>query len=327
MPDDPAPQGASDGEPNPAELPPGRVAKAQGAFRRARERIEETRRRWTEIAERERTRRPSVAAAFTLSQRDRQQAGSLLAGGLAFRFFLWLLPLALVIVCTLGAARDFAHVDPVEAAQTGGVSAAVAASISDAVKGAGRAWWVLLPLALWLLFWAASTAARSMRLVSAVAWRVSPGKKPPMVRAVLGFTGVIVGMIACSLVTRPLFAGAAVTDVLAWLLGLGGQAALAFWGLTTLPRPPEVRPIDLLPGALLFVVGLAGLRIAGGWYFAHEIGKVSNLYGSLGLSVVFLTWLYLFGRFIVGGLMLNGVVYRQRAARAPAAPAAPADPG
>src|SRR4051812_13228329 len=274
-----------------AEPPPGRVARAQGALHRARARWEESRRRWTEIAERERARRPSVAAAFSLSPRHRQQAGALLAGGLAFRFFLWLLPLALLVVCTLGAARDFAHVDPVEAARTGGVSAAVAASISDAVQGTGQAWWFLLPLALWLLFWAASPAARSMRLVSAVAWRVSPGKRASMVRAAAGFTGLVAGMIACSLVTRPLFAGAAATDVLAWLLGLGAQAALALWGLTTLPRPPEVRPFDLLPGGCLFVAGLGALRIAGGWYFAHEIGKVSNLYGSLGLSVVFLTWL------------------------------------
>jgi len=51
-----------------------------------------------------------------------------------------------------------------------------------------------------------------------------------MVRAAAGFTGLVAGMIACSLVTRPLFAGAAATDVLAWLLGLGAQAALALWG-------------------------------------------------------------------------------------------------
>ena len=66
---------------------------------------------------------------------------------------------------------------------------------------------------------------------------------------------------------------------------------------------------------MLFGVGLALLRLAGGWYFARQLDKVADLYGSIGLSVVFLTWLYLFGRFIVAGLMLNGVVARQRAAR------------
>src|SRR5262245_30841598 len=70
----------------PAE-PPGRVARMGAGIRRARTRAEEAKRRGIEIAERERGRRPSVAAAYELGHRDRQAAGALLAGGLAFRFF------------------------------------------------------------------------------------------------------------------------------------------------------------------------------------------------------------------------------------------------
>jgi uncharacterized BrkB/YihY/UPF0761 family membrane protein len=322
-PDTPPPSGV--GVP-PAEEAPvtGRMARASAAVRHARERADDAKRRGAEIAERERARRPSVAAAFTLSERDRQQAGALLAGGLAFRFFLWLLPLALTAVCIVTAVRDIGDVEPAEAAKTGGLSSAAAAAIADAVKQAGKSWWLLLPVALWLLAWAAAAAARAMWLVSAVSWRVSPGKRLPTLRAAGAFTGIVLGMMLCSLLARPLFSGSALTDVLAWLLTLAAQAAIAFYGLTKLPRPPDITPRDLVPGVLLFVVGLAGLRVIGGWYFAREIGKVADLYGSLGLSVVFLTWLYLFGRFIVAGLMLNGVVARQHAARAEAAASEPA---
>jgi len=226
-----------------------------------------------------------------------------------------LLPLALAFVCVLSAVRDFSDVEPADAAKTGGLSAAVAASIADAVKQAGKAWWVILPVALWLLVWASAAGARAMWLVSAVSWRVPPGKRLPTFKAAGAFTATLLGMMLCSLLSRPLFAGSVVTDILAWLLTVAAQAAIAFYALTKLPRPPEVPARDLIPGAVLFVVGLALLRIAGGWYFARQLDKVADLYGSIGLSVVFLTWLYLFGRFIVAGLMLNGVVARQRADR------------
>jgi uncharacterized BrkB/YihY/UPF0761 family membrane protein len=285
-------------------------------IRRARTRAEEAKRRGIEIAERERGRRPSVAAAYELGHRDRQAAGALLAGGLAFRFFLWLLPLTLAILSVLGMLRTIAGKEAAETAEDAGLSHAAAKAIADGVSQTGKAWWVLFPISLWLLLWAAAAAARACRLVSAVAWRVPPGRRPNMLHAAGAFTGVMGGMILVSLVARPLFAGSAGTDILAWLLTLAAQGALIFWGVTTLPRPAGIGVRDLIPGTLLFVAGLAVLRIVGGVYFARELDKVASLYGSLGLSVVFLTWLYLYGRITVAGLMLNGVLVRQREANA-----------
>ncbi len=61
---------------------------------------------WSEKAqtriEQERDRRYVVALGYVIVDRNRQAAASVLAGALAFRFFLMLLPMTLVFVVGLG---------------------------------------------------------------------------------------------------------------------------------------------------------------------------------------------------------------------------------
>jgi uncharacterized BrkB/YihY/UPF0761 family membrane protein len=252
-----------------------------------------------------------VAAAFEFSRRDRQQAGTLLAGGLAFRFFLWLLPAILSVVGLLGLIQAIWGIDVRTAASNAGLSGPAAGVVADAVRQGGKAWWVTLPLAIWLLLWFGAGAARAMRLASAVAWRTPLGHAPRFLRAAGAFTGIAGGMILASVPAKPLYGGGPATDVLAWILTLLVQTGLAFWGLVVLPRPSDATRRDLLPGIVVFMVGLGVLRIAGGVYFAHELHSRSSLYGSLGIASVFLVWLYLFGRVTVAGLMLNGILARR----------------
>ena len=69
-------------------------------------------------AQLERGRHGSVDAVFEMAERDGEVGGGIIAGALAYRLFIWLLPLALVAVAGLGFAADAASSTPEEAAES-----------------------------------------------------------------------------------------------------------------------------------------------------------------------------------------------------------------
>jgi hypothetical protein len=89
-----------------------------------------------------------VDFAFNASEHDRNSAGALLAGALAFRMFRWLLPAALVVFGCLGFA-------PPNEARAGGLAIGVgdagAAGLEEAAAQPHEARWFLLLFGLFLL--------------------------------------------------------------------------------------------------------------------------------------------------------------------------------
>src|SRR5439155_17485980 len=99
--------------------------------------------RLAERAQGERSRHRSVDAVFEMVDRDGEVGGGIIAGALAYRLFIWLLPLALVLVAGLGIAADSNSETPQEAAETLGVAGLVSGSIASAAQSATR-WYALL---------------------------------------------------------------------------------------------------------------------------------------------------------------------------------------
>lgn len=62
--------------------------------------------RLAQRAQDERERRRSVDTLFEMVERDSEVGGGIIAGALAYRLFIWLLPLALIAVAGLGFAAD-----------------------------------------------------------------------------------------------------------------------------------------------------------------------------------------------------------------------------
>src|SRR3990172_1539363 len=115
------------------------LARARGTAnqveRRARESLEQARDRFV-----------AVRLAYEAFERDRARAGGLLAGGLAYRIFLWQIPLALFLLSALGLAADLAGADPADLARQTGLTAALSAAIANGVTASehGRAWFLFL---------------------------------------------------------------------------------------------------------------------------------------------------------------------------------------
>src|SRR5262249_26966949 len=88
----------TDGPPEDRE----RGAAVRSRVASARTRAEELQRRSLERLELESERRGWVRTAVNAYEADRNRGGGLLAGGLAYRIFLWELPAALVLVAVFG---------------------------------------------------------------------------------------------------------------------------------------------------------------------------------------------------------------------------------
>src|SRR5690242_13039941 len=143
-------------DPESAEKQPGEQEPAAPASRRERTQLwaGEMRARGERLAERaqdERRRHGSVDAAFEMVDRDSEVGGGIIAGALAYRLFIWLLPLALVAVAGLGLAADSQSQSPREAAGSLGVQSLVSSSIASAAESPKR-WYALLigiPILVW----------------------------------------------------------------------------------------------------------------------------------------------------------------------------------
>ena len=78
----------------------------------------------------------SVDVAFEVVDCDLEVGGGIIAGALAYRLFIWLLLLALVVVGGLGVAADSASESPGEVADSVGLAGLVSDSVASAASGA-----------------------------------------------------------------------------------------------------------------------------------------------------------------------------------------------
>ena len=301
----------------PDASPPAKPSRAEALRERtdaARARADETRERATEWVEERRAERSKMGAVVNVLidawNRDTRAAGGLLAGGLAFRLFLWLLPAALVAVTGLGVATSFSSASASEVARSSGLSAVVAATVAQGVEASetGGVWLLLFGAAF--LLWASAGAARGLRVASSLLWQARP-RAWRSTRAALVFLGLALVSITIQAVVGELWAGGILTALLARVLitvVLGGIVCLAFF---LLPHDPRAAWWCQAPGAALVGVGVQLLTLATSVYFADKLDRVDDLYGSLGVATVILAWLFLIARLAIWGIGLNVAIWER----------------
>ena len=129
----------------------------------------------------------SIAVPFRAAERNRRVAASVLAGGIAYRLFLWLLPLGLILGGALGL-MDAESTE--EALASGGLPAAVIDVIGDVARAAESDWWWLLGIGVPLLLWAGYSGAKAVQLIHSLIWDEPPPRAKPLTSS-LAFTGVL----------------------------------------------------------------------------------------------------------------------------------------
>jgi uncharacterized BrkB/YihY/UPF0761 family membrane protein len=258
-------------------------------------------------------RRPHVRgvdATFSALERDRERAGCLLAGALAYRLFLWLLPFTLVLVAGLGFLASASEDGPKDLADRIGVVGIAAESISRAGADAEQARFIALFVGIPALYLASVAAIRAFRTVSSLAWGVPnvPARKKPL--AVLGFLGLFVLAFAVMLFATAVREISPGPGVIATVLIAIGFVWIAYVALWALPRPAAPWTA-LLPGALLIGLGIQAIHLTTVYFVSYRVSTSSETYGALGVAAALFLTLYLMGRLFVAGVILNATLWER----------------
>lgn len=251
-----------------------------------------------------------VVVARAAHERDRDIAGGLLAGAIAFRLFIWLAAFMVIALAGLGFV-DAAGGDPAAALGDGGITAIAASQVAETATDVRQGRWLLLLGGLYALFSTSRTMVRALWTTSAIAWR-APITRPPALKGVLAFNGMmllIFGTVAGAGRLRDATPGPGLLITFASIAVFLGITWLA---LRWLPGPGAA-PRDILPGAALLAVGLHAMHLVATLYLPGRLERASDTYGSLGTAIVLLLWLYLFGRLMVAGGVLNATLKDLRA--------------
>jgi uncharacterized BrkB/YihY/UPF0761 family membrane protein len=237
--------------------------------------------------------------------RDQRFAGGLLAGGLAFRFFLWLLPFSLVVVVLLGNFATMLEKPASYIAERAGLSAALAGTVAKAVDASGEGRWYLLVVGVFFMLWAGMGVVKAGRLISGLAWGVPPKMNLNPLASSAMVVVVISAVFASHLMAASLQEGPFGRDVLVVIAEAAILVSISTWVFWNLPHAGEARLWAMLPGAALVTVGVYFTRLITSIYFAGRLDRIDDLYGALGIASVFLAWLFIIARLWVAGASLN----------------------
>jgi uncharacterized BrkB/YihY/UPF0761 family membrane protein len=252
-----------------------------------------------------------VDAGFLVQELDARVGGGILAGALAFRIFLFMVPVVYVVFTILGAvSRALGH-DPAHLANTVGITGILAGTV---VKVDQQGVWTQIPLvlgAIVAMFITAGALLKALYVVHWLIWRV-PRSRP----AGLGPRLVLIGI---TLLASAL--GIAVNDVrnasgtagafIAILLITGLSFAGWWWVSWKLPHAPCPAGA-LIPGALLMAVGADVLQILTTYWIGHLVARKTSTYGAVGVALAVLLWVYILGRIMVGSAGLNTALWYRR---------------
>jgi uncharacterized BrkB/YihY/UPF0761 family membrane protein len=290
----------------------GEAARPDGGLDRVRARLAAAVEQGTARAEAARDRWSAVDALFDTRDRDRRVVGNVLAGAVAFRLFVYLLPLMLAVVTVLGIAFGLDPDSPDDLGDSLGLSRYVVESVTTASQESHRSLWVLVPLTLWAIYTGGVGAAKVLHATHALAWDQPVERlRHPALAALVAFGSAtaVVASIGTLQALREESEGLGLGFVVLEVAALVGVALVVD---LLLPRHPAARPRDLLPGAVLLGGGLWLLHVVSAYFLAYRIASSSELYGSLGVAAALLAWLFVLGRLLVGSAVLNATLWQRR---------------
>lgn len=269
---------------------PGRLLASVGAIR---ERLD----RWS-------AQHGWLGVIVDLVDRSRTDGAAVVAGYLAYRFFIMLLPIGAIVVAISGY-------DQLAAADTAdglGLGKWIAATIAQAGEDAERSRLPLLVTGVVGFVVASWGLLGALQFAAAVAWRIPARRFPGKGRAVIRLAGsllLFVGILYLSLVVRRagLLAGLAATSANT------AAAAVAFFALTWMLPHRCTSWYWLLPGTATGAGGILVLQLLATYYLPDRLSSASTTYGVLGVALSLLTYLFLLGVTLWLAVLVDAVVW------------------
>jgi uncharacterized BrkB/YihY/UPF0761 family membrane protein len=264
-----------------------------------------------------RARVPGVEHAVRFQSRSAGVGASLLACAIAYRLFLWMLPMSLVLV---SLAAIVGGRDGRAAADVAGEMGLSAYVTGEVATQAHPSRWFGLAVGLVATVPASVGAGKTLRAVHQIVWDVpvDAREKRNSLAVGAGFLGFGLALIATAglaafVRARSTDAGIAATVAASFLFG-------ALWFVVSAHLPHRDAPTSaLLPGAVLVVAAILVLHLVTTYYLLNKLESASELYGALGGAASVLLWLYFLGHIVVGSAIVNASLWERDRVTSPGA--------
>jgi uncharacterized BrkB/YihY/UPF0761 family membrane protein len=256
-----------------------------------------------------RSRHSSLDLGFNVVEHDAKIGGGLLAGALAYRFFVLLLPAALLFVSGIGLYADAADKSTREAANDAGLQGLVASQVASTASGGAR--WAVFLVMVPVILYAAAKLYRAIAITHAIAWHGS-GRG---VRTTPRGVGLLIAMLFLTVVAVELGGFVRRHSDLGDLIALVVYVVLVGGGWLVLTQELPHRDVGwtaLLPGAALVGAGLLFVNIFNVYFTTRLVEDRADTYGALGIAAALLFSLVLVGRVIVLSAELNAELDERR---------------
>ncbi len=254
----------------------------------------------------------SVELTLSLVERDSSIGGGLLAGALAYKLFVLLLPTALLLVSGFGLYAGSVHKSTSTVVREAGLHGLFASQVATSASGRHRA--LVFLLVLPAVLYATVSLYSAVAKVHAIAW-LGSGR---CVRITSKGVALFGGALAMQLVAFAIVAWARRESQLGGLLALLVYvvAVAGVWVVVSRELPHRrVRWWALVPGAVLFGVGLLVVNAFDIYVTTRLVEGQANTYGALGVATALLLSLVLVGRLMVVSAELNAAVDEHRTQR------------
>lgn len=250
---------------------------------------------------------PALDLAWEVGVRFEGHGGTVLAGHLAYRFFVFAAPLMLLLAVLLGYVAT-ENIDILRYASEVGVPSDAAADVAEqASRGTVAALVVGIPA----LLLATRGVIRAMRYTYAAIWDVAFERRGGILRQIGLVVAATFGFYTVSAVIAAVQRQGPIFAVLGWTgsLALTVIALLAVsWGM---PRRAD-RIRDLIPGSVLGALAVSGVQLFVAVYLPARISGASAVYGAFGVALSILFYMFLVAYVFVGIGVVN-VVWFDRA--------------
>jgi uncharacterized BrkB/YihY/UPF0761 family membrane protein len=234
-------------------------------------------------------------------------------------------------VAVFGLGASAADEDPRTLARRsgiGGLAAKAFGGIGDLSTGQRVLAFVVASFALIL---ATRALLKVLRIVHALIWRTRAGKVPSMARATGALVLIVTFALAVSVLIGKLRGQAFLLGLVATILWVVLPVAVWLFVSWHMPHSPDAPWTALLPGAVVFGLGLEALHLVTVYWIAREVEHKTSTYGAIGFALALLLWAYLLGRLVTTSAVINETLWsryreRQNARRHPPTPPTPQDP-
>ena len=252
-----------------------------------------------------RPRHATIDFGLRLLERDSSIGGGLLAGALAYRLFILLLPTTLLFISGLGLYAGAADKSTSQAARDAGLHGLIASQVAATSSESSR--WLVFLLMVPAVEYATTTLYRAVAIVHGIVW-LGSGRAGRV-------TAKGIGLLWCAFLLTLVAA-----QITGWIRGhdrLAGLGALLVyvvlaggaWLLVSLQLPHrDVRWQALLPGALLVGAGLLFVNAFNLYVTTRLVENRADTYGALGIATALLLSLVIVGRLIVVSAEVNALL-------------------